>query len=111
MNTLERWRNIVSRIDVSVLPVPLRLEVKESFAIAVHCTTTDRDRRGGIDLCWTQQSGMDTKRASRACDLDILRFARTAIHAFLRHEADEALMYEGKRVFDPHAEDGELLPL
>lgn len=36
-------------------------------------------------------------------ELDFLDWARALVHAWMRHEADELILVDGARLYDPHA--------
>jgi hypothetical protein len=105
VTTLDRWRAVAARVDLSLLPFGLKLSVTDDFVIKLECTAKDRQGRGDVELCWWWGPVSNMDDASRTCDAAVVSFIRDALVGFLRHEADEAFLYEGKRIYDPHREE------
>ncbi len=99
---------IVSDLDLSLFPVPITLKcVRTGDSIRVYTRMEVKDR----------STGKPTKLENHVLFYDIyyetneervqfvLRHLRDMFYKLIMHEVDEAFVYRGVRVFDPHKDE------
>jgi hypothetical protein len=94
------WRTIVSQIRMLNFPVRMRLDVRDDDPDPVlSCKLDLRDRTTGERIELDMVAALPSWIVDKAQALHIVR---THLINCMTHEIDEALHFDGTRVFDPH---------
>jgi hypothetical protein len=99
---LERFEEILARIDVHRFLVPVTLGVRPSLVVGhvrITCAYQWLDNYGsGLDVTVT----MTYDVPMGASEADVIRAYRDLMAFACLHELDEAIHLDGRRLYDPH---------
>ncbi len=101
----ERIRSLLARVDLSRFPIPLNVTVQKfttGVGIFMNMHVADRDRPDWKRQVWNT---LESQNVMEWGQREILRWVRDTAHNLITHELDECLLFDGRRVFDPHADD------
>ena len=96
---------IIKMIDLSRFPLPITLKVVQAYGFHLHITMISRNRDTNQSITVEQRSSFPpyVEFKSRYEIQRIIEWIKDQILLAIKHELEEHFLFNGKRVFDPHA--------